>query len=145
VAALTVNVPSGFQVIDKNDDGVTVQTPKGDGVIQVQSAKLSSPTSEAQLQQAVLAYLKQKYPDANVCGNGDNVQVNGPTGSIVKICFTLTQQNQPAVAAAAVYWLATNSAQNVFYEVDGFTAADNFDTFMNDTSPFVDSVSWKLA
>src|SRR5438105_1162695 len=41
VASLTVSVPSGFQVIDKNDNGVTVQTPKGDGVIQVQSAKLS--------------------------------------------------------------------------------------------------------
>ena len=145
VASLTVSVPSGFQVIDKNDNGVTVQTPKGDGVIQVQSGKLSNPTTEQQLQQAVLAYLKQKYPDANVCGSDNNVEINGPSGSIAKICFTLTSQNSPAVAAAAVYWLATNSAHNVFYEVDGFTTDANFDSFMDTTSPFVDSVNWKLA
>jgi hypothetical protein len=144
IASLTVTVPADFQVVDKNDNQVTVETPDSDGLIEVQSAKLPRPTTDQQLQQSVLASFKQKYPDANVCGNDDNVEINGPSGSIVKICFTLTQQNAPATPAAAVYWMATNSAHNVFYEVDGVTEADNFDGFMDATSPFVDSVSWKL-
>jgi hypothetical protein len=144
IASLSVTVPNGFEIVDKNDDQVTVETPKVDGLIQVQSARLPSPATDQQLQQAALGYLKQKYPDASVCGSDNNVEINGPKGSIVKICFTLTQQNSPAVAAAAVYWIATNSAHNVYYEVDGFTAADSFDEFMDVTTPFVDSVKWKL-
>ena len=49
------------------------------------------------------------------------------------------------MSVAAIYWIATNAAHNVFYEVDGLTAADNFDGFMDETTPFVDSVSWKLS
>jgi hypothetical protein len=145
IASLSVTVPADFQVVDKNDNQVTVETPAGDGVIQVESAKLPKPTTTQQLQQGVLAYLKQQYPDASVCGSDDNVEINGPSGSIVKICFTLTQQNAPATPAAAVYWLATNSAHSVYYEVDGVTEADSFDGFMDATAPFVDSVTWKLS
>jgi zinc-ribbon domain len=144
IASLTVTVPADFQIADKNDNQVTVETPDGDGLIQVESAKLPKPTTAQQLQQGVLASFKQKYPDANVCGSDDNVEINGPSGSVVKICFTLTQQNAPATPAAAIYWMATNSALSVYYEVDGVTEADNFDGFMDATSPFVDSVSWKL-
>jgi hypothetical protein len=145
ISSLSVTVPSGFSVEDKSDVQVTVSTPDGEGLIQVESQRMSVAATAQQLQQQAFGDLKQKYPDAKLCASQDNVEVNGPVGSMQKICFTATEQGASALSVAAVVWIATNAAHNVMYEVDGLTVADSYDGFIDMTSPLVNSVSWKLS
>ena len=142
----TVAVPDGWQVMNKDDNSITLQSPNGDGAITIASGPQSPPASAQQLKDQIDKQLTAKYADAAACpGSGtDNGPIAGVNGIFWTECYTLTTGGQ-SVAVGEPLWVGANASGSVAYVVVLETTQDNLDTFIKECVPILQSgITWKL-
>ena len=142
---LTVPLPSGWSVANKDTQSITIVNPNGDGSVTAASGP-SSPSATAQANKADIdKYFTGKYPDAKNCANSSTTTgtLNGAPGIFWILCFTLTSGNQSFPAAAALF-AGANSDGSIYYLVMLVTSQANLNSFIADTKPILQGIVWKL-
>jgi hypothetical protein len=106
-----VFVPSGYTVSDQEDDYIVLTPNSGtDEAVGLQSEPLNGATTNAQLDQALLASDQQSDdPSAKMCNSKAPATTQlmgsgGPvTADVISICESLTPDNGPAFSAVDAY------------------------------------------
>ena len=104
-------MPSGYTVSDSEDDYVVLTPNSGDDeAVGLQSEPLNGATTNAQLDQALLAGDQQSDdPSAKMCNTKapSTTQLTGSggpiTADVISICESLTPGNAPAFSAVDTY------------------------------------------
>jgi hypothetical protein len=141
-----VVVPSGWQVLNKDANSVTVQSPDGDGTLTVASGESSPPQTAQQIKDAIDKALVQHYPDAAPCPNSssDNGAISGVNGIFWTMCFTATGGGQ-SVSIAEPIWAGATAGGSVAYVVVLQTTQDNTDAFVQKCMPILKGgITWSL-
>ncbi len=145
--AESVIVPKGWTVISKDDQSITLQSPKGDGSITVGSGPQSPPQNAQQDKSQLDSYFKQKFPDTKDCAGtktstGD---MDGAKGIFWQLCFTVTSGSQ-SIAIGAPIFVGANASGSVYYLVLLETEKSNMDAFISEaTSIMKGGIHWKLS
>jgi hypothetical protein len=137
-----VFVPSGYTVTDQEDDYIVLTPSSGDEeVVGLQSEPLDGPTTNAQLDQALLAGDQQSGdPSAKMCttkapGMTQLMGSGGPiSADVIDVCESLTPDNGPAFSAVDAYIAGVAKAANgslkaVWVEI--LAPASSFQAFAN--------------
>ena len=69
--------------------------------------------------------------------------MNGATGIVWELCFTLTSGGQ-SVPAAAPLFAGANANGSVYYVILILATQADVKTFVADAGPILDSIQWKL-
>jgi hypothetical protein len=142
----TVVVPDGWEVLNKDANSITLQSPNGDGALTIASGSQSPPATAQQLKDQIDKQLTAHYPDATACpGTKTN---NGPIAAVNGIfwteCYTLTSGAQ-TIAVAEPLWVGANASGSIAYVVALETTQDNLATFIRECVPVLQSgITWKL-
>jgi hypothetical protein len=142
---LSLPVPAGWSVADKNSESITVVDPSSEGAITVASG-LSNPAQNAQqLRDSIDQALTAKYPDVNTCPTSQTTTgtLNGASGILWTLCFTLTSGGQSIPAVSSLF-VGASSDGGVFYLVELVTIQDNLQSFVNEAKPVLAGITWKL-
>jgi len=142
----TVAVPDGWQVVNKDANSISLQSPNSDGAITIASGPESPPATAQQLKDQINKELAAKYADAGPCkGSGtDTGAIAGVNGIFWTECFTLTSGGQ-SVAVGEPLWVGANGNGSVAYVVVLQTTQDNLETFIKECLPILqDGITWKL-
>lgn len=142
----TVAVPDGWQVLNKDANSISLQTPDGDGALTIASGQQSPPATAQQLKDEIDKQLTGRYPDTTACPGTKTS--SGPLAGVNGIfwteCYTLTSGGQ-SVAVGEPLWVGTNAGGNVAYVVVLETSQDNLATFIKECAPVLQSgITWKL-
>jgi len=143
---LSVPVPMGWSVADKDNETIVLTDPNSEGSVTLASGP-SSPTQTAQdNKNTVDGYFKSKYPDARNCPNTTTTagSFNGAKGISWTVCFTITQGANSVPAAASIF-AGANSSGGVYYAVMVLTRQSNLQAYMNESKPVLQGVQWKLS
>ncbi len=137
-----VFVPSGYTVSDQEDDYIVLTPNSGDDeAIGLQAEPLDGATTNAQLDQALLAGDQQSDdPSAKMCSSKapSTTQLTGSGGGItadvISICESITPDNGPAFSAVDAYIAGVAKASNgslkaVWVEI--LAPASGFQAFAN--------------
>ena len=135
-------MPSGYTVSDQEDDYVVLTPNSGDDeAVGLQSEPLNGATTNAQLDQALLAGDQQSDdPSAKMCNTKapSTTQLTGSggpiTADVISICESLTPGNAPAFSAVDAYIdgvakASDGSLKAVWVEI--LAPASSFQTFAN--------------
>jgi zinc ribbon protein len=142
---VTIPVPAGWSVANKDTESITLVDPNGDGSVTVASG-LSNPSQTAQENKDTLdRYLTSKYPDTRTCPNSKatNGTLNGVSGIAWTLCFTLTSSGQ-SVTAAADLFAGANSDGGVYYLAMLVTSQANLQALESQSQPILQGIQWKL-
>jgi hypothetical protein len=142
----TVTIPTGWTVLSKDSETVTLESPNGDGAITIGSGQSSPPASAQQNKNDIDTYFLQKYPDTKPCPGSKvtNGSLDGAPGIFWEICFTLTSGAQ-SVQVGAPLFVGANASGSVYYAVFLETEAPNMATFLNEAKPFLNGgIKWNL-
>jgi zinc-ribbon domain len=142
----TVAVPAGWQVVNKDANSISLQSPNADGALTIASGAESPPATAQQLKDQIDKQLAAKYADAGPCqGSGtDTGAIAGVNGIFWTECFTLTSGGQ-SVAVGEPLWVGANANGSVAYVVVLQTTQDNLETFIKESVPVLkDGITWKL-
>jgi hypothetical protein len=141
----TVPVPTGWVVVAKDNETITIADPAGLAALAVASAP-QSPKLSAQQQKAGLdASLTSKYPDTKTCGNSRTTtgSLGGVQGIFWQLCFTLVSSGHSLPAEANLF-VGTNADGSVFYGVILLTAQTYMQNFVSESAPVLKGIVWKL-
>jgi hypothetical protein len=142
---VTVPVPYGWSVANKDSESITLDDPNNMGAVTVASG-LSNPAQNAQQNKDTVdkAY-RTKYPDAKPCPGtqATTSTFNSAAGIFWDLCFTLTSGGQ-SLAAVASLFAGANSDGTVYYFVQAVTEQGNLSGFTNEAKPILQGVQWKL-
>jgi zinc-ribbon domain len=141
----TVPVPTGWAVVAKDNETITLSDPSGLGAMAVASAP-SNPKESAQQQKASLdAELTSKYPDTKNCPNSKTTTgaISGVQGIFWELCFTLVSGAHSLPAEASLF-VGTNGDGSAFYGVVLLTAQSNMQNLINESAPVLKGIQWKL-
>ena len=144
-SGLSVVVPTGWTIINKDAETITLQSPNGDGSITLGSGP-SSPPQTAQQNKAQLDQLfTQKYPDTKACpGTTTSTgSLNGAAGIYWQLCFTLTS-GQQSIQVGAPLFAGANASGSVYFAALLETEVSNMDKFISEAKPVFASVQWTL-
>ncbi len=144
--AESVAVPGGWQVVNKDANSISLQSPNSDGALTIASGPNSPPATAQQLKDQIDKQLAAKYADAGPCkGSGtDTGAIAGVNGIFWTECFTLTSGGQ-SVAVGEPLWVGANSNGSVAYVVVLQTTQDNLETFIKECLPILQNgITWKL-
>lgn len=142
---LTLPLPAGWTVANRDSQSITIVNGDGNGTVTAASGA-SNPSVTAQGNKAEIdKYFASKYPDTKNCPNTSttNGTLNGAPGIFWILCFTLTSGNQSFPASAALF-AGANSDGSVYYLVMLVTSQDNLDAFIGVTKPILHGIVWKL-
>ena len=142
----TVAVPDGWQVVNKDANSISLQSPNSDGALTIASGPESPPATAQQLKDQINKQLAAKYADAGPCqGSGtDTGAVAGVDGIFWTECFTLTSGGQ-SVAVGEPLWVGANGNGSVAYVVVLQTTQDNLGPFIKECLPILQNgIIWKL-
>jgi len=142
---VTMPVPAGWSVANKDSEAIVLTDPNSEGSVTAASGR-SSPTQTAQdNKNAIDAYFKQNYPDARTCGGttATNGTFNGVHGVSWSLCFTLTAGGH-SVAAASSLFAGANTSGSVYYIVMVVTRQDNLKAYVATAKPVLQGIHWKL-
>lgn len=142
---LTMPLPSGWSVANKDTESITLVNPNGDGTVTAASGP-SSPAMTAQANKDQIdKYFDSKYPDTKNCPSTQTTTgtLNGAPGIFWVLCFTLTSGNQSFPAAAALF-AGANSDGSVYYIVMLVTPQDNLQSFEAASKAILLGIQWKL-
>lgn len=141
----TVPVPSGWVVVSKDDQGITMTNPNGDGSITIGSG-FSVPSQTAQQNKdTIVGVFTSRYPDTKSCPGSLTTTgaLDGAQGIFWQLCFTLTSRGQ-TVAAGAPMFAGANADGSVYYVVILITGQSNMDSFSTEAKPILSAIQWKL-
>jgi len=142
----TVVVPSGWTVLNKDADSISLQSPDGDGTLTVASGPFSPPQTAQQIKDQIDKELASKYPDAASCPDSGTSQgdLAGVNGIFWTECFTLTSGGQ-TVSVGEPLWAGANSKGSIGYVLVLQTTQDNLEKFIKECTPILQSgITWKL-
>ena len=142
---LTITLPAGWSVANKDSESIVLTDPDSEGSVTVASGA-SSPTQTAQDNKATMdSFFKKTYPDARVCPGTStaNTTLNGARGLSYQVCFTLTAGGQ-AVPAAASLFVGANTSGSVYYVVMVVTREANLVPYVTKVRPVLATIKWKL-
>jgi hypothetical protein len=143
---LTVPVPAGWSVANKDSESITVVDPNSEGAVTVASG-LSNPAQSAQQNRdSINKYFTGKYPDAKNCPTSQTTTgaLNGVSGLFWTLCFTLTSGGQSIPAASSLF-VGANSDGGVYYLVELVTRQDNLQNLTGEAKPILAGIKWKLS
>ena len=144
--AETVLVPSGWTVLNKDADSVSLQSPDGDGTMTVAAGPFSPPENAHQIKDDIDKELAAKYPDAAACPGSTTVtgSLGGVSGLFWTECFTLSSGGQ-TVPVGEPLFAGANSSGSVGYVIALQTTQDNLQKFIKECTPILDSgITWNL-
>ena len=145
-STVTVAVPAGWQVLNKDDNSVTIESPDGDGTLTIGSGQQSPPQTAQQIKDAIDKALAQRYPDAAPCpsSSSNTGPIAGVNGIFWILCFTVASGGQSASIAEPI-WAGANASGSVGYIVVLQTTQDNIDAFVQKCAPILQSgITWSL-
>lgn len=143
---VTMTVPAGWTVANKDSESIVLTDPDSQGSVTVASGP-SSPTQTAEDNKATMdEYFKKNYPDARACPGTSTVAstLNGARGLSYQLCFTLTAGGQ-AVPAAASLFVGANTSGSVYYVAMVVTRQANLKSYVAQVGPVLATVRWKLS
>ncbi len=144
--ALTVVVPAGWTVINKDANSVTLQSPNADGTLTIASGQLNPPQTAQQLKDSINKALAASSPDAAPCpgSNTSNGAIAGVNGIFWEMCFTATSGGQ-SIPVAEPLWVGANGSGSIGYVIDLETTQDNLGAFVKAAVPILaNDIKWKL-
>src|SRR5256885_3470889 len=142
---VTMPVPAGWSVANKDSEAIVLTDPNSEGSVTAASGR-SSPTQTAQDNKNTIdAYFKQNYPDARTCGGttATNGTFNGVHGVSWSLCFTLTAGGH-SVAAASSLFAGANTSGSVYYNLVVVTRQDHLKADVATAKPVLQGLHWKL-
>lgn len=143
---LSVPVPAGWSVVNKDSESITLVDPDSQGAITVASG-LSNPAQTAQQNRdSINKYFTGKYPDAKNCPTSTTTSgaLNGVSGIFWTLCFTLTSGGQSIPAASSLF-VGASADGGVYYMVELVTRQDNLQSFVSEAKPVLAGIQWKLS
>ena len=142
---VSITVPAGWSVANKDNESIVLTDPDSEGSVTVASGA-SSPAQTAQDNKATMdSFFKKTYPDARACPGTSTTSttLNGARGLSYQLCFTLTAGGQ-AVPAAASLFVGANTSGSVYYVVMVVTREANLVPYVTKARPVLATVKWKL-
>jgi|ERR1700730_277329 hypothetical protein len=141
---LSVTVPSGWLLANKDNETITLIDPYGQSIT-IGSGPQNPPQTAQQNKSDLDTYFIGKYPDSKLCPNTKVTasSISGANGLSWQECFTLTSGSQ-SVQAAAPMFAGANSDGSVYYVVILLTPASNMATFIAQARPVIASIHWVL-
>lgn len=142
---LSVTVPAGWTIENKDDQTITLVNPNGDGSVTIGSGAQSPPQTAQQNKDTLDGVFTNKYPDTKECPGSSvtNGSLNGVNGIFWELCFTLTSGGQGFQAGLPVF-AGANADGSVYYAVILLTPVTNMDAFITQAKPILQSIQWKL-
>ncbi len=142
---VTIAIPAGWTISNKDDQTITITNPNGDGSVTIGSGAMNPAQTAQQNKDRIDKFYEGRYPDTKNCsGSKTNTgALNGPTGIFWEVCFTLSTGGQ-SVQAEAPLFAGANSDGSVYYVVQLLTSQSNVKSFINQTAPILESIQWKL-
>jgi hypothetical protein len=138
-------LPSGWTVVNKDDQSITISNADSTGSITIGSGASNPAQNAQQNKDTVDKFFQSKYPDTKTC-SGSKTQaatLNGATGIVWELCFTLTSGGQ-SVPAAAPLFAGANADGSVYYVILILATQADVKAFVTDAGPILDSIEWKL-
>jgi hypothetical protein len=145
-AGVSFTIPPGWTVDSKDDQGIVISDPNGDGSVAVASGPSGTPTQTAQQNKDTLtAIYTKKYPDTKDCPGSKTTtgSLSGAAGIFWELCFTLSSGGQ-SVQAELDLFAGANSDGSVYYLVMLFTSQANMASFISESAPIRQSIHWLL-
>jgi len=143
-SSLSVTVPSGWLVANKDSETITLIDSNGESV--TIGSGPSEPSQTAQQNKDSLdAYLKGAYPDTKTCPNTKVTTgvIGGAPGILWTLCFTLTAGGQSLQVGAPLF-AGANKDGSVYYAVILLSPVTTMNTFAVQARPVLDSINWAL-
>ena len=144
-SGVAFNLPSGWTVVNKDDQSITITNADNTGSITIGSGASNPAQNAQQNKDTVDKFFQGKYPDTKTC-SGSKTQaatVNGAKGIVWELCFTLTSGGQ-SVPAAAPLFAGANADGSVYYVILILSTQADVKAFVAGASPILNSIQWKL-
>ena len=140
-----LTLPPGWSVQNKDDQSIALTNPDGNGSVAVGSGASSPSQSAQQNKDQVDKFFQGKYPDTKACSGSKTTTgtLGGQPGIFWELCFTLSAGGQSVQIAAPIF-AGANSDGSVYYLVILLTPKSNLNNFINEASPVLKSIQWKL-
>ena len=143
--AVSLTLPAGWTVANKDSAEIDVEDPNNEGEVEVASGS-SSPAQTAQDNKTSIDNeLKAKYPDTRECPNTKTTSTafNGVKGISWTLCMTLTDGVHSVPAEASIF-AGANSNGSVYYVVIVLTRQGDLTNYLKVAKPVLATVHWKL-
>jgi zinc ribbon protein len=142
---VALTLPNGWTVANKDDQSITVTSPDGRGSITIGSGASNPPQTAQQNKDTVDKFFTSKYPDTKNCPGSKTStgNLNGVSGIVWELCFTLTSGSQ-SIPAAAPLFAGANADGSVYYVILILATQADVKTFVTNAAPLLDSIQWKL-
>jgi len=143
---VSVTLPTGWTVADKDSETIVLYDPGPEGEVTLASGAMSPAASAQDTMNEINNELKAKYPDTRSCPNTKTTpgSFNGVNGVSWTVCFTITE-GAHSVAAAASMFAGANANGSVYYVAFVLTKQDNLNQYLVIAKPVLASVKWKLS
>jgi len=144
-AGVTFKLPSGWTVVNQDDQSITITNADSTGSITIGSGASNPAQNAQQNKDTVDKFFTSKYPDTKTC-TGSKTQaatLNGVAGIVWELCFTLTSGGQ-SVPAAAPLFAGANADGSVYYVILILATQADVKAFVTSAGPILDSIQWKL-
>ena len=138
-------LPSGWTVDNKDDQSITISNADSTGSITIGSGASNPAQNAQQNKDTVDKFFQSQYPDTKTCPGSKTgpATLNGASGIVWEVCFTLTSGGQSAPAAAPLF-AGANTDGSVYYVILILATQSDVTSFVADASPILDSIQWKL-
>ncbi len=142
---LSVTIPAGWTLANKDGETITLTNPNGDGVVTIGSGSSSPPQTAQQNKDTLVKFFTDKYPDTQTCPNSKVTtgSINGAPGIFWQLCFTDTSGGQ-SFSAGAPMFAGANPDGSVYYAVILLTPVANMANFIAEARPVLASIKWTL-
>jgi hypothetical protein len=144
-AGVAFTLPSGWTVVNKDDQSITISNAGSTGSITIGSGASNPAQNAQQNKDTVDKFFQNTYPDTKTCAGSktQTATLNGATGIVWELCFTLTSGGQ-SIPAAAPLFAGANADGSVYYVIVILATQADVKTFVADAGPILDSIQWKL-
>jgi hypothetical protein len=132
-------------VVNKDDQSITISNSDSTGSITIGSGASNPAQNAQQNKDTVDKFFQSKYPDTKTCAGSktQTTTLNGATGIVWELCFTLTSGGQSLPAAAPLF-AGANADGSVYYVILILATQADVKAFVVDAGPILDSIQWKL-
>lgn len=143
---LSVMLPAGWTVADKDSETLVLYDPGPEGQVTVASGSMRPVQTAQENMNEITNELKAKYPDTRTCPNtrASSSTLNGAKGFSWTLCFTVTSGASSLPAAASIF-AGANSSGSIYYIAFAITRQDNLSSYVAVARPVLTSIQWKLS
>jgi zinc-ribbon domain len=144
-SGVAFNLPSGWTVVNKDDQSITISNADSTGSITIGSGASNPAQNAQQNKDTIDKFFQSKYPDTKTCAGSktQSATLNGAAGIVWELCFTLTSGGQSAPAAAPLF-AGANADGSVYYVILILATQADVTAFVANASPILNSIQWKL-